>query len=294
MNPKTGSRKARTHKGVFTASPAALLRADPGFRLADRPTDATPGFTGKKNDGAAALGARAGVLAGLQEQLFAESRFGGTRSVLLVLQAMDTAGKGGIVKHVVGSVDPQGVQLKSFKAPTDEEKSHDFLWRIRPNVPAAGMVGVFDRSHYEDVLIHRVHGWADAAELGRRYAAINAFEAELTAAGTTVVKVMLNVGGDEQRRRLAARLADPTKHWKYSTTDLDERAYWPAYMDAYQAAFDRTSTPAAPWHVVPADRKWYARLAVQEILIEALAALDMTWPSGHFDVAVELARLAQA
>ena len=278
----------------FSDHPAGLLRVGPGFTLADHATNASPGFSGKKNDGAAALAARAPVLSQLQEQLFAESRFGGTKSLLLVLQAMDTAGKGGIVGHVVGSVDPQGVKLTAFKAPTAEEKAHDFLWRIRPAAPGPGMFGVFDRSHYEDVLIHRVHAWADEAELDRRYTAINDFEAELAAAGTTVVKVMLNLGRDEQLERLGARLHDPTKYWKYSPTDLDERAYWPDYMDAYQKVFERTSTANAPWYVVPADKKWYARLAVQEILIETLGTLNLQWPKGDFDVAHERARLKDA
>ncbi|WP_026555650.1 polyphosphate kinase 2 family protein [Arthrobacter sp. 35W] len=277
---------------AFDQPPAQLLRVGEGFHLSGQPTDASPGFSGKKADGAAELAVRSKVLATLQEQLFAESRYGGTRSVLLVLQAMDTAGKGGIVQHVVGSVDPQGVALKAFKAPTDEEKSHDFLWRIRKAVPGAGMFGVFDRSHYEDVLIHRVHGWADEAELERRYAAINDFEAELAANGTTVVKVMLNLSPEEQKARLTARLQDPSKYWKYSTSDLDERAYWPQYMEAYQTAFEKTTTGGAPWHVVPADKKWYARLAVQEILIDALATLNLQWPKGDFDLDAERARVA--
>jgi len=276
----------------FTQHPAELLKASDGFVLAQEATDATPGFAGTKADAVATLVARSAELAELQEKLFAESRFGGTKSVLLVLQAMDTAGKGGIVGKVVGAVDPQGIKLKAFKAPTDEEKAHDFLWRVRPAVPEAGMIGVFDRSHYEDVLIHRVHGWADEAELERRYAAINDFEAGLAAAGTTVVKVMLNLGRDEQKRRLSDRLNDPTKYWKYATSDLDERAFWPDYMDAYQKVFERTSTAAAPWYVVPADKKWYSRMAVQEILIEALSGLGLEWPAGDFDVEVETARLA--
>lgn len=278
----------------FSQSPATLLKVGPGFSLAAQATDATPGYSGKKADGAATLAARGPVLADLQEKLFAESRYGGENSALLVLQAMDTAGKGGIVGHVIGAVDPQGVKLKSFKAPTDEEKAHDFLWRIRPAVPEAGMLGVFDRSHYEDVLIHRVHAWADEAELERRYEAINAFEAELAAGGTTVVKIMLNLGKDEQKERLTARLADSSKHWKYSPSDLTERAFWPDYMDAYQKVFDKTSTETAPWYVVPADKKWYARAAVQEILIEALSSLGLEWPKGDFDLATELKRLETA
>ncbi|MGO2540775.1 polyphosphate kinase 2 family protein [Specibacter sp. AOP5-B1-6] len=278
----------------FTEHPADLLTAGPGFSLAEQPTNAAPGFSGKKADGADTLAARAPVIAQLQEQLFAESRFGGKKSVLLILQAMDTAGKGGIVGHVVGAVDPQGVKLTTFKAPTDEEKAHDFLWRVRPAAPTPGMFGVFDRSHYEDVLIHRVHGWADAGELERRYEAINEFEAELVAAGTTIVKVMLNVSPEEQLQRLAARLEDPTKYWKYSPTDLDERKFWPEYMEAYQRVFDKTSTGHAPWYVVPADKKWYARMAVQEILIKALGGLNLQWPAGNYDLAKERARLKDA
>lgn len=278
----------------FTSQPADLLRVGKDFSLAAQSTNAAPGFDGKKDDGVATLASRAPVLAGLQEQLFAESRFGGPKSVLLILQAMDTAGKGGIVSRVVGAVDPQGVKLKTFKAPTDEEKAHDFLWRVRPAAPEPGMLGVFDRSHYEDVLIHRVHGWADEGEIERRYAAINEFEAELAASGTTIVKIMLNLGHDEQLERLTARLHDPTKYWKYSPTDLDERAFWPDYMDAYQRVFERTNTEQAPWYVVPADKKWYARMAVQEILIKAMGGMDLHWPAGNFDLAHERSRLAGA
>lgn len=278
----------------FTDQPADLLRIGPGFVLADQPCNAAPGYSGKKADGAETLAERAVVLEQLQEQLFAESRFGGKKSVLLVLQAMDTAGKGGIVGKVVGAVNPQGVKLKSFKAPTDEEKAHDFLWRVRPAVPEPGILGVFDRSHYEDVLIHRVHGWADEKELERRYTAINDFEQELVDGGTTIVKVMLNVSAGEQLERLTARLHDPTKYWKYSPTDLDERKFWPLYMDAYQRMFDKTSTEHAPWHVVPADKKWYARMAVQELLIKAMGGLNLQWPAGDFDVATERARLKDA
>lgn len=278
----------------FTEQAAELLRVGAGFSLASQPCDASPGFDGKKAQGAAALAERSAVLSELQEQLFAESRFDGKRSVLLILQAMDTAGKGGIVGKVVGAVDPQGVKLTSFKAPTDEEKAHDFLWRVRPAAPGHGMLGVFDRSHYEDVLIHRVHGWADEAEIERRYDAINAFETELAEAGTTVVKVMLNISPEQQLERLTARLHDPTKYWKYNPSDLDERQHWPAYMDAYQRVFEKTNTPQAPWHVVPADKKWYARLAVQEILINALQGLDLKWPAGDFDLAHERARLKDA
>ena len=272
---------------TFDDRPWKLLKVGKGFSLESLDPDSTPGYDGGKADGEQLLGELDGKLTQLQEQLFAESRTGGKKRVLLVLQAMDTAGKGGIVNHVMGQMNPQGVQLKSFKAPTPEEQSYDFLWRIEKEVPAAGMVGVFDRSHYEDVLIHRVHRWADAEELERRYRAINEFEARQAAAGTKIVKVMLHISRDEQKDRLLARLDDPTKQWKYSSGDLKERAFWPDYMDAYQKAFDKTNTELAPWHVVPANKKWYARIAVQQLLLEALDDLNLQWPVPDLDLDLE-------
>ncbi|MGF9646827.1 PPK2 family polyphosphate kinase [Pseudarthrobacter oxydans] len=271
----------------FDQHPSETLRAGEGFSLASVDPDSTPGYSGSKVDGKALLADLDDELGELQEKLFAESRFGGRKRILLILQAMDTAGKGGIVNHVMAAMDPQGVQFKAFKAPTDEEKSYDFLWRIEKEVPAAGMVGVFDRSHYEDVLIHRVHGWTSPDEIKRRYGAINEFEARLRDSGTKVVKVMLHISGEEQKARLLARLDDPAKHWKYSRGDLDERAFWEDYMDAYQAAIDETSTPDAPWNVVPANKKWYARIAVQQLLLGALAGLNLEWPKAGFDVPTE-------
>jgi PPK2 family polyphosphate:nucleotide phosphotransferase len=271
----------------FKQHPSETLKAGNGFVLADVDPDSTPGYSGNKADGKALLADLDGKLAELQEKLFAESRFGGTKRILLILQAMDTAGKGGIVNHVMAAMDPQGVQFKAFKAPTDEEKSYDFLWRIEKEVPAAGMVGVFDRSHYEDVLIHRVHSWATPEELKRRYIAINEFEERMTDSGTKIVKVMLYISKDEQKARLLARLDNPAKHWKYSRGDLDERAFWDDYMTAYQAAIDETNNDVAPWHVVPANKKWFARIAVQQLVLGAFSELKLEWPKADFDVAVE-------
>ncbi|PTT16252.1 phosphate--nucleotide phosphotransferase [Microbacterium sp. HMWF026] len=278
------------------SSPAAdALRVDPGFRLADIDTRSTPGYEGDKDSGKADLEAGREPLEDLQERLFAQSVAGtATGSVLLVLQAMDTAGKGGIVRHVVGAVDPQGVELASFKKPTAEELAHDFLWRIEKRLPDAGRLGVFDRSHYEDVLIGRVRQLAAPDEIERRYGAIVAFEAQAAEMGIRVVKVMLHISKDEQRERLAARLERPEKHWKYNPGDVDERLLWDDYMDAYQVAIERTSTPVAPWHVVPADRKWYARLAVQQLLIDALEDIAPQWPAADYDVEVEKKRLADS
>lgn len=262
---------------------AELLRADAGFRLADIDPDATPGFTGDKKAGQKALAQGEPALTELQERLFANTEHD-PRSVLLVLQAMDTAGKGGIVRHVVGAVDPQGVHIHSFKKPTPEELAHDFLWRIERELPGPGRIGVFDRSHYEDVLIGRVRKLADDAEIERRYGAIVDFEERLVASGTVIVKCMLHISADEQRDRLAERLDRPDKHWKFNPGDLAERALWPEYQEAYQLAIERTSTPAAPWFVIPANRKWYARLAVSELLTHALRSLGQGWPPADFDV----------
>ncbi|WP_183099661.1 polyphosphate kinase 2 family protein [Nocardioides pelophilus] len=262
--------------------------------LAGIATDATPAFDGDKEAGAAALEATGPELADLQERLFAEGRAGGGRSLLLVLQGMDTSGKGGTLRSTVGLVDPQGLRITSFKAPTPEELEHDFLWRIRRALPEPGYVGVFDRSHYEDVLIARVRELAPREEIERRYDAINGFEAELVESGTTIVKCMLHISAEEQKERLLARLEDPTKHWKYNPGDLDERALWPAYQDAYEIAIERTNTDAVPWHVIPADKKWYRNLAIAELLLEALQGMSLQWPEADFDVEEERRRLTDA
>lgn len=277
----------------WTADPGELLRVRDGFRLDSIDSGSTPGFAGRKAEGRVALKEGAAILAELQELLFASSRGGDDqRRVLLVLQALDTAGKGGIVRHVMGAVDPQGVKLTAFKKPTPEELEHDFLWRVRAAVPEAGLIGVFDRSHYEDVLIGRVRELAPAEEIERRYGAINDFEAELAASDTTIIKVMLHIGSDEQRARLQERLDRPDKRWKYNPGDIDERRLRPKYLEAFQVAFERTTTTDAPWYVVPADHKWYARLVVQHLLIAALEDMDLDWPEADFDVEVEKARLA--
>jgi len=281
-------------KTKWADSPSDLLCARAGFDLASIDPNGTPGFSGGKSDGRAALEAESDRLSELQEQLWAESRSRGTKSVLLVLQAMDTAGKGGIVRNVVGAMDPLGVKVTAFKAPTPAERRHDFLWRIRRQLPEPGIVGIFDRSHYEDVLIHRVRGLSSPEVIEERYGLIREFEEKVTASGTTIVKVMLHISADEQKARLAERLDRPDKHWKFSLGDLDERALWPAYQEAYQLAIERTSTPDAPWFVVPGDRKWYARLAVQQLLIDAFHRLDLQWPAADFDVAEAKTRLAQS
>lgn len=279
---------------MWKSDPAPLLRVTDGFVLAHVDPASTPGFDGRKRDGQHALIGAVSELAGLQERLYAESRSGGVRRVLLILQAMDTAGKGGVIRHVIGGVDPQGTKVFGFKKPTSEELSHDFLWRIRQQLPGPGIIGVFDRSHYEDVLIGRVRSLVSAAQIEQRYGQIISFENELVDGGTTIIKVMLHISPGEQRDRLAKRLDRPDKHWKYNPSDLDERALWPEYQNAYQIALERTSSHTAPWFVVPADHKWYARIAVQRLLRDALRRLDPQWPAATFDVEAEKKRLAES
>jgi len=255
-------------------------------------TRATPGFSGAKDEGKAALDSLGAEVSDWQERLFAEGRKDGQRSVLLVLQGMDTSGKGGVIRHGAGLMDPQGLKITSFKAPTPAEKRRGFLWRIKQALPSEGMIGIFDRSHYEDVLIARVHNLVAPNVWDRRYDQINDFEAELAENDATIVKCYLHISPEEQKARLEARLDDPTKYWKYNPSDVDERELWPDYMDAYHAAIERCNTPQAPWYVIPSDRKWYRNWAVTTILLETLESLDPQWPKADFDVTTEQKRLA--
>ena len=269
----------------------SAVRATSEIQLTHVDPASTPGFAGGKSDSLKALAKGVREIGNHQERIYAESLDGGTRSVLLVLQGMDTSGKGGTVAHVLEGVDPHGLRIHAFKAPNAEEKAHDFLWRVRRQLPPPGFLGVFDRSHYEDVLIERVHAMAPANEIDKRYGVITQFEAQLGEAGTTIIKVMLHISPGEQKARLLARLDDPTKQWKFNPGDVDERAFWNQYQDAYQTAIQRTTTDAAPWYVVPADHKWYSRLAVQDILLTHLRALNADWPAPTYDVAEQRARV---
>jgi PPK2 family polyphosphate:nucleotide phosphotransferase len=257
------------------------LRVDPAalsVTVGEKGTDATPGVKGKRRAArdVAKLGPR---LAELQERLYAEGRTDGTRRVVLLLQGMDTSGKDGAVKHVVGLVNPAGVRITAFGKPTDEERRHSFLWRITKAVPGGGYLGVFNRSQYEDVLVVRVHDLVPREEWEKRYDQINAWEAKQAAAGVTFVKVFLHISKKEQRARLLARLGDPTKHWKINPADIDERKLWDSYREAYAAVLERCSTDVAPWYVVPADRKWYRNWAITHLLTETLEDLDPQWPA---------------
>jgi PPK2 family polyphosphate:nucleotide phosphotransferase len=269
------------------------LRADPGTDVTAVDGRSTPGWTGGKKAGRSYMQAQGERLAELQEKLYAHGRTGGDRSVLLVLQGMDTAGKGGVVRTVMGMVDPQGVALRAFGVPTPEEAEQHYLWRIRRALPPGGAIGVFDRSHYEDVLVVRVEELVPPQEWRPRYDEIVAFEEEVVASGTVLIKVMLSVSWEEQARRLQRRLDRPDRHWKYDPSDIDARFRWADYQAAYQDVVDRTSTDHAPWYVVPADRKWFSRLAVTELLLGALEGMGLDWPRTDLDVAAESRRLAE-
>ncbi len=269
------------------------LRLPPGpVDLNAWSSGATPGYSGDKAAAKAALTALGDPLGDLQERLFAEGVAGvAERAVLLVMQGMDTSGKGGVLRHTVGLVDPQGVRITSFKAPTEEERSHDFLWRVRKALPTAGQIGVFDRSHYEDVLIAKVRALVPKKEIERRYDAINAFEAELAAVGIVVVKAMLHISHETQRERLMRRLDKPDKHWKFDPTDIDERGRWADYRAAYEVALERTNTEVAPWYVVPSDHKWYRNLAIGHLLHGTLARMAPAWPQPSYDIEEQRVRL---
>ncbi len=265
---------------AFTASTGRVADIDP----AGRPVEPDEKL-GK------ALDRSTSRLAKWQERLWAASTAGGRDRVLLVLQGIDTSGKGGVTEHVVGACGPIGVQYTAFKKPTPTELRHDFLWRIRKRVPPPGIIGVFDRSHYEDVLVVRVHDLVPPDVWGARYEQINAFERELTNAGTTIIKCLLHVSYDEQRQRLLARLDDPEKQWKFNPADIDERGHWQDYQDAFQAAVEKCDSPRAPWYVVPSDSKKYRNWAISELLRETLAELAPAYPPPDFDPAEERARL---
>jgi PPK2 family polyphosphate:nucleotide phosphotransferase len=255
------------------------------FSLADVDSRSTPGTDLDKDQAQAQLAQEVGdELADLQERLWAEGRTGGRRRVLVVLQGMDTSGKGGAVKHVVGAVNPAGVRIKGFGAPTAEEREHDFLWRIEKELPPCGAIGVFDRSHYEDVLIARVHDLVPPAEWEARYDRINAWERQLADDGVVLLKAMFHISPEYQRERLLKRIDDPTKHWKLDPSDVDERRHWTAYQLAYEVALQRCSTDVAPWYVVPADRKWYRIWALSHLLLETLQGMDLQWPRPQLDL----------
>ena len=259
-------------------------------------TDATSQTPGGKRDTLEQFQPMAEELSELQERLFARGRNNPdhARRVLIVLQGLDTAGKGGVVRHVVAMVDPQGINHHSFKAPTQEELRHDFLWRVKKALPEPGMLGVFDRSHYEDVLVPRVENLVEEEVWRKRYDLINDFEMNLVARGTNIIKCFLHISPGVQKERLAARLNDPAKYWKYDPGDLDTRSKWAEYIEAYNELLSRCNPDIAPWYIIPSDHKWYRNWAMGRILLETMRSMKLTWPPANFDVEAEKRRLEQA
>jgi PPK2 family polyphosphate:nucleotide phosphotransferase len=269
----------RKFRDLLRAPDAGLAAVDPGDTHGiqkKRARDRQPALLAELNE--------------LQERLWAEQR----QSVLIVLQGMDTSGKDGTIAHVMSGLNPQGVHVHSFKQPTAEELRHDFLWRVRRQLPGPGVIAIFNRSHYEDVLIARVANLASAEEIERRYDAINRFETAVARANVRLLKVVLHISFEEQRERLVARLEDPAKHWKFDVADIDNRAYWDQYQAAYDLAIARCGTPDAPWYVVPANAKWFRNYAISRLLVETLREMDPRYPQPALDVPVLLARLQPA
>ncbi len=270
----------------------ALAFTSSSRQLADIDSAAMPLAPSKRNGLPKKLKTDSKRIAGLQERLWAEAALGGKRRVLLVLQGIDTSGKGGTTEHVVAACGPIGVEYTAFKKPTQDELRHDFLWRIRKRVPGPGVIGVFDRSHYEDVIVPAVHGVLPAEEIEQRYEQINAFERDLAAHQVSVLKCFLHISYDTQRERLLARINRPHKHWKFHESDLDERKLWPDYQRAFETMLCRSDTADAPWYVVPSDSKKYRNWAVAQLLLETLESLDPQYPDNDLDVPQLRHRLA--
>jgi PPK2 family polyphosphate:nucleotide phosphotransferase len=250
-----------------------IVKSNTKLHIKDCDPNYTAGF--KSKDASKLLDENIDKLKKLQYLLYAENK----HSILIILQAMDAGGKDGTIRHVMGPLNPQGVKVTSFKTPTEEELSHDFLWRIHQHTPKTGEIRIFNRSHYEDVLIVRVHNLVPKKIWSKRYNHINSFEKALTESGTTILKFFLNISEKEQLKRLDARLEDPEKNWKASPKDFEERSLWPKYMDAYEATIRKCSTTYAPWYIIPSDNKWFRNLAISTILVNALESLNMKFPA---------------
>ena len=263
---------------VWTLPPAQRLMFHPGVQVASIDGDSTPGFGGGKDEAERFIELSSAEIARYQSLLYANGACGSHRRLLIVLQGMDASGKGGIVRHVFRQGNPMGIHYHRFGRPEGEELEHDFLWRVRRELPRDGWIAVFDRSHYEDVVMPRIGGTLDEDVRQARFDVINAFERELTADGCDIVKIFLVVSRDEQRRHFLGRLDDPEKRWKFDPSDLEARDRWDDYMAAWQETFERTSTPDAPWYLVPADNRWYSRAVVSELLRTTLRTMNLTWP----------------
>jgi PPK2 family polyphosphate:nucleotide phosphotransferase len=267
-------------------------RVEPGkkFRLSENSPDDLGDFDGKKQKGIEKLAEYCAEIDSLQGLLYAEHK----HKLLIVLQAMDGGGKDGTIRAVFDGVNPQGVRIASFKAPTTEELDHDYLWRIHAQTPGKGEMVVFNRSHYEDILVVRVHNLVPPEIWKKRYQQINNFEKQLVEEGTTILKFFLNISLDEQKKRLLERLDMPEKRWKFNAGDLDERKLWPDYMAAFEEAIEKTSTKWAPWYVIPANRNWYRNLIVASVITDTLRSFKMQYPNPNLDVEALKTKLTES
>lgn len=270
--------------------PSERLRFHAGTNVAEVDSAATPGWAGSKDDAERFMDISSTSIARYQHLLYANGASGSKRRVLIVLQGMDAAGKGGIVQHVFNQGDPMGIHYHGFGAPSKEDLKHDYLWRVRNELPKDGWIAVFDRSHYEDIVMPHIYGTYPEDVWRARYDEINQFEKELAQDGCIIIKIFLCSSKEEQKKHFLARLDDPTKHWKFDPSDLDARDRWDEYMAAWQEVFEKTSTEVAPWYLVPADNRWYSRAVVSELLRGSLRALNQTWPPFKSDVDPEAAR----
>ncbi|PWG60448.1 PPK2 family polyphosphate kinase [Bifidobacterium catulorum] len=282
---RLASETSQLLSSVWSKHPSSRLRFGQGvIDLADVRGGSTPGFHATAEEGERFIQLSATEIARYQNLLYANGAKGGRRRLLIVLQGMDASGKGGIVRHVFRQVNPMGVHYHGFGRPTDEEASHDFLWRIRRELPQDGWISIFDRSHYEDVVMPNVYGTMEEKAWRPRYDTIRRFEKGLVADGCAIIKIFLVVSRAAQRRQFVERLDDPTKHWKFDVSDLDARERWDDYMAAWQETFEQTCTDYAPWYVVPADNRWYSRAVVSELLRVTLKAMELNWPEADFDL----------
>ena len=268
---------------VWSLPPAQRLMFHPGTQVTDVEGDSTPGFDGGKEDAERFISISSSEIARYQRLMYANGVKGSPRRLLIVLQGMDASGKGGIVRHVFSQGDPMGMHYHGFGAPKGEEKDHDYLWRIKRELPQNGWISIFDRSHYEDIVMPRIYKTYPEEVWQARYDEINRFESQLVADGCSIIKIFLVVSKEEQKEHFLSRLEDPTKYWKFDPSDLEARARWNDYMAAWQDVFVRTSTEQAPWYLVPADNRWYSRAVVSELLRNVLKNMNMIWPPLEVD-----------
>ena len=285
------AKSSETLSAVWSLPPAQLLRFHSHTHLVDIDAGSKPGFDGDQEAGERFIADSSSEIANYQRLMYANGIHGDTHRVLIVLQGMDASGKGGIVRHVFSQVDPMGIHYHGFGKPSEEDLAHDYLWRIRRELPSNGWISIFDRSQYEDIVMPRITGSLPEETWRARYGQINDFEAELAGSGCAIIKIFLVSSRQAQRKHFLRRLDDPTRYWKFDPSDLEARDRWDDYMAAWQEVFERTSTSIAPWYLIPADKRWYSRMVVSELLRTTMKNFNQTWPPLDADRDEALARL---